>query len=130
MNTTIELGGARDASLLCGSPLGRGRGSQLLFGPGQIVALYLASSNRLYVIRTGSGCTHLPGVSPRVELLLDAQTKGRIDLCRRLLRGLGERGYELTSLPDSFFLRLHAIIAGARRAHALRTLLELEGLRA
>lgn len=126
----VKLGGQLGAGLLTGvsAPMQRKNGAAC-FTMGQIVALEFSSLPRVYVFRTVlSGTATLPGVTPAVELLIEARSSGRAELLRRLFRFLARRQLDPSSLSDEFYLRVGAVLAGKLRPNAtvLSTLLERE----
>jgi hypothetical protein len=86
-------------------------GDVVLFASDQIVA-YLVRANhraRLFVFRTLARPeplgAQIPGVSPAVRLLMEAQTGRRIYRVRRLFALLNARGIKPAQLSDRFYLR-------------------------
>jgi hypothetical protein len=66
----------------------------------------------------------LPGVRPRVQLLMQITTAGRIRLARSLFAYLLRSGACPSTLPDGFYVRLGAVLAGRLPRHkVLRSLL-------
>jgi hypothetical protein len=104
-------------------------GPVAVFTPGAIVG---------YLTRTPAGVTlpvfrtlavddnlaaKVPGVAPRVRLLLFVRTAGRVRAVRRLFRLLSLRGIEPADLRDAFYVRVSAALRGrptdAARVRAL-----------
>jgi hypothetical protein len=54
----------------------------------------------------------VPGVHPRVALLLELRTSARIDKLRRLLSFLEKHGLEPASMSDAFYLRVSHVLGG------------------
>jgi hypothetical protein len=133
MNTAVQLRsiGALDrprCALVHGQPhelLDGGLGRIALFGPGELVAYRLRSrrNTRLYVFRTLEVVDRLaasvPGVRPRVRLLVHLRTAGRARLAERLLVYLLRTGRDPSLLSDSFYLRVGAALGGRLPAHKL-----------
>ena len=132
MNTLVQLRPVRDDSpgcgLLHGNPLEITRGSLgpvALFAAGEVVAYELRHQGRahLYVFRTLevddplAAC--VPGVRPRVRLLVDLCSAGRIRLARSLFNYLLKSRREPSDLPDAFYLRISVALAGRLPAHRI-----------
>jgi hypothetical protein len=93
-------------------------GPVALFGPGELVAYRLRFRRRarLFVFRTldvdDRLAASVPGVRPRVRLLIHLRAAGRVRLAERLFGDLRTAGRNPSDLPDSFFLRVGAAVAG------------------
>jgi hypothetical protein len=93
------------------------RGAVLSLPPGEI-AFYCvhAVRCRTFVFRTLAtlepGSSELVGVRPSVRLLLQTQSRGRLKRLEALLRYLARAGRQPSTLSDTFYLRLHAILSG------------------
>ncbi|HEY4013359.1 MAG TPA: hypothetical protein VGM06_08475 [Polyangiaceae bacterium] len=138
MKTALQLrdrqGDAPRCELLWGEPLevlAGPLGPILLFGPGVIVAYVLQSRRRrhLFVFRTlevdDPLAVSVPGVRPRVQLLLDLVSAGRMRLVRGLFAYLMKTGRAPSDLPDDFYVRVGAVLCGRLPGHKiLRSLLE------
>jgi hypothetical protein len=105
-------------------------GPVALFPSGQVVAYLVRSRRRrrLFVLRTldvaDSLAAAVPGVRPGVRLLLALRSEGRIRLARRLFSYLTRSGRDPSALPDAFYVRVGAVLAGRLPAHkVLRHLL-------
>jgi hypothetical protein len=109
------------------------RGSVLVLPPGQIAVYCLrAVKCRSFVFRTLGRpeplATEIPGVSPCVRLLMQMHTLGRLARLEELLRYLAKTRQQPSSLSDTFYLRLHAILSGKlpSSGKVLRSLLDQE----
>jgi hypothetical protein len=141
MKTVVQL--RSDPALTCelahGSPDGfvQGeRGPIAIVGPDRILAYVIraSASPTLFVFRTLTVDDRLaasvPGVFPRVRLLIHVRSAGRVRAARRLFAYLVKRGIEPSLLPDAFFVRMNVALAGrCVNQTRLRVLLrrELEG---
>ncbi len=100
-------------------------GPILLFGPGEIVAYVLHSRRRrhLYVFRSldvdDPLAASVPGVRPRVQLLLDLVSAGRVRLVRGLFAYLTKTGRGPSDLPDAFYVRVNAALSGRLPGHKI-----------
>jgi hypothetical protein len=132
MNTLVQLRPVRDDSPGCGlvhgNPLEITRGSLgpvALFAAGEVVAYELRYGGRphLYVFRTldvdDPLAARVPGVRPRVRLLVDLGCAGRIRLARSLFSYLLKTRREPSDLADAFYLRLSIALAGRWPAHKI-----------
>ena len=132
MNTLVQLRPVRDDSpgcgLLHGNPLEIKRGSLgpvALFAAGEVVAYELRYRGRphLYVFRTlevdDPLAASVPGVRPRVRLLVELCSAGRIRLARSLFNYLLKSRREPSDLADAFYLRLGVALAGRLPAHKI-----------
>jgi hypothetical protein len=105
-------------------------GPVALFESGEIVAYLLRCRRRVrvFVFRTLDVDDRLaatvPGVSPRVQLLLELRTAGRIRIARGLFAYLSRTGRDPSALPDAFYVRVGAVLGGRLPGHkVLRSLL-------
>ena len=114
------------AELLLGTPcdLGEGRlGPVARFESGEVVAYQIRSRRRrrLFVFRTlevdDAFAVAVPGVRPRVQLLLELRTTARISLARSLFAYLLRTGRDPSALPDSFYARVAAALGGRLPRH-------------
>ena len=124
MNTVLQIrerhGDAARCELLWGEPLetlaGPG-GPILVFGPGAIVAyvLHTRSRRHVYVFRSlevdDPLAASVPGVRPRVQLLLDSLSAGRVRLVRGLFAYLVRTGRAPSALPDDLYVRVSAVLS-------------------
>jgi len=115
-----------ESQLLWGSPCATVAGALgpiALFGPGELVAYRIRYRRRarVFVFRTLDVDDRLaawvPGVRPRVELLLELGTHGRVRLVRSLFPYLAKRALDPTSLPDAFYVRVGVALAGRLPSH-------------
>ena len=89
-----------------------------VFLPDQVVGYLLlgAGVRRLFVFRTlekrENGAARLPGVRPRVRLLIEVRSRSRIDRLRRLFAYLLKQGFSPSALPDEFYLRVSFLLGG------------------
>jgi hypothetical protein len=109
------------AELLFGAPcdVGEGRlGPVARFESGAVVAYQVRSRRRrrLFVFRTlevdDALAVAVPGVRPRVQLLMELHTEGRIRLVRSLFAYLSRTGWDPSALPDAFYTRVGAALGG------------------
>lgn len=116
------------AELLFGTPyaLGEGRlGPVARFESSQVVAYQIRSRRRrrLFVFRTlevdDAFAVVVPGVRPRVQLLMELGTAGRIRLVERLFAYLVRTGRHPSAMPDIFYLRVAAALGGRLPAHKI-----------
>src|ERR1017187_2580141 len=130
MNTAVQLrrvaGDAPRSDLLHGTPgsIISGRlGPVALFSPGAMVVYRIRHRRRtrLFVFRTLEVDDRLPasipGVHPRVQLLLDVRSAGRARLVRGLLGSIVKSGHDPCALPDAFYLRVGVALAGRLPTH-------------
>ena len=126
MKTAVQLrssaGDERPrAELLFGTPCDLGEGTLgpvARFESGEVVAYQIRSRRRrrLFVFRTLDVDDHfavtVPGVLPRVQLLMQLGTAGRIRLVRSLFAYLARTGRDPSALPDVFYTRVGAMLGG------------------
>jgi hypothetical protein len=130
VNTAIQLRLGRDpapnAELLHGTPreVVAGRlGPVALFPAGEVVAYLLRYQRRprLFVFRTlvvdDPLAAAVPGVRPRVQLLLELRSAGRVRLARNFLSYLLQTGRTPSTLPDLVYLRIGVALAGRLPSH-------------
>jgi hypothetical protein len=110
-------------------------GQVALFGPGEFVAYRLQGRrrSRLFVFRTVDVpdplAASVPGVRPRVHLLLSLHSAGRVRLVRKLFAYLARQGQTPSELPDAFYLRVGTVLGGRLPRHkVLFSLLSRPGL--
>ena len=93
-------------------------GPVALFRSGEIVAYLLRSRrrSRLFVFRTLAVDDRLaatiPGVRPRVQLLLELHTLGRIGRARGLFAYLARTERDPSALADDFYVRVGVAFGG------------------
>ena len=133
MKTAVQLrtlaGDERPrAELLLRTPcdLGEGRlGPVARFESGEVVAYQIRSRRRrrLFVFRTlevdDALAVALPGVRPRVQLLMEVRTAGRMRLVRGLFAYLTRTGWDPSALPDTFYTRVGAMLGGRLPGHKI-----------
>jgi hypothetical protein len=133
MKTAVQLrtlaGDERPrAELLFGTPcdVGEGRlGPVARFDSGEVVAYQVRSRRRrrLFVFRAlevdDALAVAVPGVRPRVQLLMELHTEGRIRLVRSLFAYLARTGWDPSALPDAFYTRVGAMLGGRLPGHKI-----------
>lgn len=104
-----------------------------LFDANRIVAYQIASRQRtsVFVFRTLSVddrmAASVPGVYPRVRLLIHALGAGAASQVTRLFAHIVKRGCDASSLPDVFYHRVSHAVSRRRPTQApLRALLRAE----
>ncbi len=116
--TAVQLLDHPRCELLHGRPqvtvVGR-RGDVALFEPGELVAYAVRAQRppRLFVFRTAPAAPEgaaVPGVYPRVRLLLSLDHGRVLRRARRAFLLLERAGLSPTALPDRFYLRLDAVL--------------------
>jgi hypothetical protein len=116
------------AELVWGQPFAVGAGALgpvALFGPGEIVAYLLRFRRRprLFVFRTLTVddrlAATLPGVRPRVQLLLELRTPGRIRRAQGLFAHLVRTRRDPSALVDDFYVRVGLALAGRLPSHKI-----------
>ncbi|MGA7122037.1 MAG: hypothetical protein WBY94_18160 [Polyangiaceae bacterium] len=126
MKTAVQLrtlaGDERPrAELLFGTPCDISEGTLgpvARFDSGDVVAYLIRSRRRrrLFVFRTlevdDAFAVAVPGVRPRVQLLLELRTAGRIRIARSLFGYLVRTGRDPSALPDVFYTRIGAMLGG------------------
>lgn len=114
------------AEILSGSPcavLPAALGPAALFGPGAVVAYRIRYRRRcrVFVFRTLAVddplAASVPGVRPRVQLLLELGSAGRARHVRGLFAYLARHGHDPSRLPDAFYLRVGYALAGRLPSH-------------
>jgi len=90
-------------------------GPVAIFAPGEIVAyaIHAARPPRLFLFRTGDNLVAgvaLPGVYPRVQLLLALDSARVIRRARRLFSVLRRRGLLPSRLADAFYMGLDRVL--------------------
>jgi hypothetical protein len=137
MKTAVQLrtlaGAERPrAELFLGTPCDLGEGALgpvARFEPGELVAYQIRSRRRrrLFVFRTlevdDALAVAVPGVRPRVQLLMELHTEGRIRLVRSLFAYLTRTGWDPSALPDAFYTRVGAMLGGRLPGHKILPLL-------
>jgi hypothetical protein len=89
-----------------------------LFSSGEIVAYRLRHrrQSRLFVFRTlmvdDRLAASVPGVGPRVQLLMVARSAGRVRLMVRLFAYLVRTGRDPQALSDGFYVRVGVVLGG------------------
>ncbi len=108
-------------------------GPVALFDDDRIVAYRITSRrrSRLFVFRTlavdDRMAASVPGVYPRVCLLLETHAAAAIEQVRRLFAFIEKRGYEPARLPDVFYRRVSLAVGRRRPTQTpLRNLLRKE----
>lgn len=128
MRTAVQLrqGASVTCELVAGTPAGlaEGRlGPIATFGPDMVVAYLVRtpSGPRLSVFRTLAVDDELaatvPGVVPRVRLLVYVRTAGRVRAVQRLFHLLGARRTDPSALRDAFYVRVSVALRGRRTDH-------------
>ena len=116
------------AELLSGTPsavLATANGPVALFGPGEVVAyrIHYRHRTRVFVFRTlevdDPLAASVPGVRPRVQLLLELGTRGRVRLVGGLCAYLARNAHDPSSLPDEFYVRVGCALTGRLPAHTI-----------
>jgi hypothetical protein len=137
MKTAVQLrtlaGDERPrAELLFGTPCDLSEGTLgpvARFESGDVVAYLIRSRRRrrLFVFRTlevdDAFAVAVPGVRPRVQLLMQLGTAGRIRLARSLFAYLLRTGRDPSALPDVFYVRVAAALGGRLPGHKILRLL-------
>jgi len=132
MNTAVQLRRLGDdvprSELLYGAPRAvvTGKlGPVALFDPGQLVAYRIRyrRRTRLFLFRTldvdDRLATRIPGVSPRVQLLFDVHSAGRVRLVRGLFAYLARSVSDPSALPDAFYVRVGIALGGRLPRHKI-----------
>jgi hypothetical protein len=108
-------------------------GPVALFPSEEVVAYLLRRQRRvrLFVFRTLAVDDRLaatvPGVRPKVRLLLELRTAGRIRRVRALFAYLLRTNRNPSSLTDGFYVRVGILLAGRLPAHKILLSLLLPG---
>ncbi len=132
MNTTVQLRSGRGdtprSELVYGIPrklLAGKLGPVAVFRPGSLVAYRIRyrRRTRLFLFRTldvdDRLAASVPGVRPRVQLLLELRTEGRVRRIRRLFAYVVKTGRDPDALPDAFYLRVGVVLAGRLPKHKI-----------
>ncbi len=133
MKTAVQLrtltGDERPrAELLFGTPCDLGEGTLgpiARFESGEVAAYQIRSRRRrrLFVFRTlevdDAFAVAVPGVRPRVQLLMELGTAGRIRLAKSLFAYLVRTGWAPSALPDIFYVRVAAALGGRLPPHKI-----------
>jgi hypothetical protein len=116
------------SELLCGAPcsiVAGTLGPVALFGSGELVAYRIRHRRRthVFVFRTldvdDPLAASVPGVRPRVQLLLELRSAGRARLVRGLFAYLAKDCPDPARLPDAFYVRVGVVLAGRLPAHKI-----------
>jgi hypothetical protein len=133
MKTAVQLRrrGGKDkpkTELLCGMPscivTGR-RGPVALFDSGRVVGYQIRYRRqlRVFVFRTlevdDRLAASVPGVQPRVQLLLQVCSPGRARLVREMFTYLATEACDPSRLPDGLYLRVGAALGGRLPNHKI-----------
>ena len=108
------------AQLVAGSPI-RQLDQVALFGPEQLVAYMIEGVQHTLTLVFKTLHTadplgaKLPGVHPRVSLLLEARGSLAASRLRNLFRYLSKRGLRPEDLSEDFWVRLDAVLSGQVR---------------
>jgi len=132
MNTAVQLrvgpGDTPRSQLVYGTPrrlLAGKLGPVAVFRPGDLVAYRIRyrRRTRLFVFRTldvdDRLAASVPGVRPRVQLLLEVRTEGRVRRMRRLFAYVLKAGRDPDGLPDAFYVRVGVVLAGRLPKHKI-----------
>jgi hypothetical protein len=131
MNTAVQLRRAGEglrSELLYGAPrrtVAGTLGPVALFAAGEIVAYRIRHRrrSRLFVFRTlevdDRLAASLPGVHPRVHLLFEVHTAGRVRLVRGMFAVLLKNRHDPCGLPDGFYVRVGVALAGRLPRHKI-----------
>jgi hypothetical protein len=138
MRTAVQLcsGGAVECALLCGEPGAMASGALgpvALFGPEEVVGYLVRTSagRTLFVFRTlavdDAWAASVPGVHPRVRLLVHLRSAMRVRALTRLFGTLAKRALAPSGLSDGFYVRVSHALGGRRTDQArLKALLRRE----
>jgi hypothetical protein len=131
MNTAVQLrrtGGEVRSGLLYGTPrqtVAGTLGPVALFSSGELVAYRIRHRRRtrVFVFRTldvdDRFAALVPGVRPRVRLLFEVHTAGRVRLVRGMFAYLVKSGRTPPGLPDATYLRVGVALAGRLPKHKI-----------
>jgi hypothetical protein len=104
-----------------------------LFAPGEVVAYLVRTSAgpSVFVFRTlavdDPWAASVPGVQPRVRLLVHVRSALRVRAVRRLFATLAKRALRPSELSDAFYVRVSHVLGERRTDQArLRALLRRE----
>jgi len=122
-----ELGCGKPHAVTAGA-----RGPVALFEAGEIVAYLVRSRSGgvLFVFRTLSvddpWAARVPGVHPRVRLLLHVRSATRMRAMKRLFAHLDRHALRPSDLSDGFYVRVSHAVGGRTDQARLRALLRRE----
>jgi hypothetical protein len=132
MNTAVQLRRPGDevprSELLYGAPhavVAGKLGPVAVFHSGQLVAYRIRHGRRtrLFLFRTldvdDRLAARIPGVSPRVQLLFDVHSAGRVRLVRGLFAYLIKNVSDPSALPDGFYIRVGIALRGRLPKHKI-----------
>ena len=131
----LRSGGPVGCQLVCGDPgsITSGvLGPVALFGPDEVVAYAIRtpSGRSLFVFRTlavdDRWAARVPGVHPRVRLLVHVRSAMRVRAMGRLLRYVAKRSLVASHLSDGFYVRVSHVLGGRTEQARLRALLRQE----
>jgi len=140
MKTAVQLrsGGDVQCELVCGEPVSvasGARGPVALFAPDEVVAYLVRTAARrtLFVFRTlvvdDTWAASVPGVLPRVRLLVHVCSAKRVRAVGRLFGYLARKTLAPSALSDAFYARVSHLVGGRTDAARLRALLQRELVR-
>jgi hypothetical protein len=116
------------AELLFGTPFDLKEGTLgpvARFESGEVVAYQIRRRRRrrLFVFRTldvdDAFAVAVPGVRPRVQLLMELRTAGRIRLVKSLFAYLVRTNRDPSALTDAFYVRVGNALAGRLPVHKI-----------
>jgi hypothetical protein len=137
VRTAVQLrtGGAVQCEVGAGEPAAvvTGRlGPVALFGPDEVVAYLVRSgpARSLFVFRTlavdDRWAASVPGVHPRVRLLVHVRSALRVRAMGRLFAHLARRSLRPSQLSDAFYVRVSHAVGGRTDQARLRALVRRE----
>jgi hypothetical protein len=137
VKTAVQLrsGSVVRCELVYGDPASTASGALgpvALFGPDEVVAyaIQTSSGRRLFVFRTlavdDSWAARVPGVHPRVRLLVHSRSAMRVRAMQRLLGYIAKRALCPSHLSDAFYVRVSHALGGRTDQARLRLLLRRE----
>jgi hypothetical protein len=140
VRTAVQLrsGGDVQCELVCGEPVSvaaGARGPVALFAPDEVVAYLVRTVTRrtLFVFRTlvvdDRWAASVPGVHPRVRLLVHVCSAKRVRAVRRLFGSIARKALPPSALSDGFYARVSHLAGGRTDAARLRALLQRELVR-
>lgn len=127
--------GAAQCTLGCGEPSAMVPGALgpiALFEADELVSYVIRSpaGRRLFVFRTlavdDKWAASVPGVHPRVRLLVHARSAKRVWSMKRLFGYIAVRGIRPSDLSDGFYARVSHLLGGRTDAAHLRALVRQE----